>query len=102
MKNTGMRLDLFIGYLLASMGLTILIVWPEDGPGFWVREKLLRRLLPAKIAGVLDCYVCLGFWCGLILSGLWWYWYRDPSIAMGCLMVSALFWVILGLGGSNK
>jgi len=101
MEKTAMPTCL-LGYLLASMGLTILIVWPENGPGSWVREKILRRLLPKKVEGVLDCYVCMGFWCGLALSGLWWSWYHEPWIWTGCLMVPALFWIILGLGRSDK
>lgn len=89
-------------YLLASMGLTILIVWPEGGPGAWVREKIMRPLLPKQVEGVLDCYVCMGFWCGLLLSGLWWWRFHEPLIWTGCLMVSALFWPALGLGRPGK
>jgi len=102
MRTTAMPFDSFLGYLLASMGLTILIVWPEDGPGSWIREKLFRPLLPKRSEGVLDCYVCLGFWSGLALSGLWYYLYCEPWIWTGCLMVPTLFWLVLGLGRSNK
>jgi hypothetical protein len=91
-----------LAYLLASMGLTILIVWPADGPTAWIREKILRRLIPKQVAGVLDCYVCMGFWSGLGLSALWWRWQREPWIWTGCLMVPALFWIFLGLGKSDK
>jgi len=87
-----------LGYILAAMGLTVLIVWPADGPGSWVREKLMRPLLPRKFNGVLDCYVCMGFWCGLALSAPWWKWYHEPAIWTGCLMVPAVFWLVLELG----
>lgn len=87
---------LLLAYLLSSMGLTILIVWPEDGPGSWVREKVLRPLIPKKMTGVLDCYICTGFWSGLVFSGLWWWWFREPWIWTGCFMVPALFWIFLG------
>ena len=87
-----------LAYLLSSMGLTILIVWPTGGPGAWVRDRLLRPLLPGQAAEVLDCYICLGFWSGLGLSVPWWLWYRDPTIWFGCLMVPAVFWLVLGQG----
>jgi len=92
----------FLAYLLASMGLTILIVWPEDGPGSWVRERVLRHLIPAKLSGVLDCYVCTGFWAGLVLSAFWWHLYHEPWIWTGCLMVPALFWIFLRLGNPDR
>ncbi len=53
------------------MGLTVLVVWPADGVPAKIREGL-RRLLPSAVKGVLDCYICLGFWAGLILSPIWW------------------------------
>jgi hypothetical protein len=82
-----------IAYLLASMGLTVLIVWPKSGPTAWIRERVLRRLLPTPASGALDCYVCASFWCGFILGPIWWsfehhYWYFG-----GCLMVPSLFWL---------
>jgi hypothetical protein len=54
----------FLAYLLSSMGLTILIVWPQTGPSAWVRERVLRRALPGRAKEVLDCYICCGFWAG--------------------------------------
>jgi len=77
------------------MGLTILIVWPDEGPSAWLRENIFRPLLPGKAKGVLDCYICLGFWAGLVMSGLWWIWYREPWLWFGPLMVSAAFWLAL-------
>ena len=47
----------YIAYLLSSLGLTVLLVWPQSGPGAWVRERVLRRLLPRRARGVLDCYI---------------------------------------------
>ncbi len=101
-QNEIMPFDSFLGYLLASIGLTVLIVWPDGGPGSWLREQILRQLIPSMFRGVLDCYVCMGFWCGLALSGLWWWWYREPWILTGCLMVSGVFWLILNLGRPIK
>ena len=40
-----------IAYLLASVGLTVLIIWPEGGPGAFFREKVFRRVLPAHGCG---------------------------------------------------
>ena len=91
-----------LGYLLASMGLTIVIVWPESGPGAWAREKILRRLIPARFEKALDCYICMGFWCGLLLSALWWRLYHEPSIWAGCLMVPAAFWIVMGAGRMDR
>ena len=77
------------------MGLTILIVWPQDGPGAWVRERALRLVLPGWAKGVLDCYVCLSFWSSLVLSPVWWLMCREPWTLFGCLMTPSLFWLVL-------
>ena len=60
----------FLAYLLSAMGLTVLVVWPQTGPGAWLRERLLRRSLPPRFREILDCYICCGFWSGLALSPL--------------------------------
>ena len=86
----------FTGYLLSAMGLTVLIIWPEGGPGAFLREKVFRRVLPRSFAGVLDCYICSGFWAGLILSVPWWFLCRRPWVWFGCLMVPAVFWLVMG------
>ena len=86
----------FLSYALASMGLVILVVWPEDGPGAFVREKLLRKILPKSVHDVLDCYICFGFWTGLLLSIAWWSLYRQDWIWFGCLMIPAVFWLVMG------
>jgi len=81
--------------ILSAMGLTIVIVWPASGPGAAIREKALRPLLPGQASNVLDCYICLGFWSGLLLSPLWWWMTRQHWVWAGCLMTSAVFWIIL-------
>ncbi len=85
----------FVTFVLSAMGLTVVVVWPETGPGAWCRERLLRPLLPKRIRDVFDCYICFGFWTGLGLGALWsvmldiwFYWF-------GCLMIPAMFWIIL-------
>lgn len=85
----------FLTFLLASVGLTVLIVWPETGPSAWLREKVLRKLLPGQAVKVLDCYVCLGFWVGAALSPLWWYLTGEHWVWFGCLMTPAIFWVVV-------
>jgi len=86
---------LFIAYILAAMGLTILVVWPEHGPGAIVREKFLRRVLPKTAGNVLDCYICLGFWTGLFMSIPWWLMYHLGWIWFGCLIVPTVFWLVM-------
>jgi hypothetical protein len=85
----------FAAYIFSSMGLTILIVWPQEGPSAWLRDHALRRLLPSYARGALDCYVCLGFWAGLVISIPCWFWYRQPWCWSGCLIVPFLFWWIV-------
>jgi hypothetical protein len=82
-------------FLLASVGLTVLIVWPQEGPGAWLREHLLRRWLPTSAGSLLDCYICCGFWIGLLLAPLWWAICGQEWCWSGCLMVPGLFWMIL-------
>lgn len=84
-----------VALALSSMGLTILIVWPQGGPGAWLRERLLRPLLPGKTKDVLDCYICLSFWTGLLLSPVWWFCTHEFWSWAGCLMTPALFWLAL-------
>lgn len=84
-----------VSFILTSMGLTVLIVWPEGGPSGWLRERILRPILPGRAKGVLDCYVCMGFWCGLLLSPLWWWFCGEPWVWTGGLMNTALLWYIV-------
>lgn len=62
-----------LAYLLAAMGLTVLVVWPASGPSAWMRDRILRRLLWPSARGVLDCYICLSPWAALALAPLWWW-----------------------------
>lgn len=82
-------------YLLSSMGLTVLIVWPEGGPSAYLRENVARRLLPRWAEGVLDCYFCCGFWSALLLAVVWWFLHGAWWCWFGCLMVPAVFWLVL-------
>ena len=82
-------------YVLSAMGLTILIVWPAQGPSAWLRDKILRRMLWPTARDVLDCYICLGFWTALALAPAWWHWTCCYWIWTGPLIVPALFWMIL-------
>ncbi len=85
-----------LSFVLAAMGLTVLVVWPQGGAGAFLREKLLRKLLPKFARGLLDCYICFGFWAGLLLSVPWWFMYRQPWVWFGCLMLPAVFWLVMG------
>ena len=91
----------FLALLLSSMGLTVLVVWPQTGPSAWVRERILRRLLPKNTQEVLDCYICFGFWAGFLLSPIWWMLTEQPWSWSGCLMTPALFWLALRIGESD-
>jgi hypothetical protein len=82
-------------YVFAAMGLTILIVWPADGPSAWLRDKIVRKLLWPSARGVLDCYICLSVWVALALAPAWWYWVHCQWVWTGPLVLPALFWMIL-------
>lgn len=90
------QFTVFLAYALSAMGLTILVVWPENGPGSYVREHLLRRRLPKSAHGMLDCYICFSFWSGLILSVPWWLIYHQNWVWFGCLIIPAVFWWVTG------
>ncbi|MCE9551795.1 MAG: hypothetical protein K8T91_00230 [Planctomycetes bacterium] len=81
--------------ILSSMGLTVLIVWPQEGLGAALREKLFRPALPQRLRHVLDCYVCLSFWSALLLSLLWWWMTTQWWCLAACLMTPAVFWCVL-------
>jgi len=84
-----------LSYILASVGLTILVVWPEDGPVAWFRETVIRKLLPEKFQGMLDCYICFSVWAGLILSPIWWAMCGEYWCWFGCIITPGIFWVLL-------
>ncbi|MBI1374568.1 MAG: hypothetical protein GC159_17765 [Phycisphaera sp.] len=81
--------------LLSTVGLTVLIVWPQNGPTAWLRERVLRRMLPASAAGALDCYICFSFWAGMLLSPLFWRLCEQHWVWFNALATPALFWVTL-------
>ena len=91
-ETTMNELVALVTLILASMGLTVLIAWPQEGLGAWIREKIFRRILPRPLRHVLDCYVCLGFWSGLLLSPLWWWMTEQWWCFAACLMTPAVFW----------
>ncbi len=82
------------------MGLTVLIVWPEDGPSAWVRDRIARRFLPGSAGKLLDCYICCSFWAALALAPLWWLFCGQSWCWAGCLMVPGIFWCILNPQGN--
>ncbi len=82
-------------YVFSAMGLTILIVWPAQGPSAWIRDQVLRRMLWPAARGVLDCYICLSFWMALALAPLWWHWTHCRWVWAGPLMLPAVFWLVL-------
>jgi hypothetical protein len=77
------------------MGATVLIVWPQAGPSAWLRDRVLRPLLPKAARDFLDCYICCGFWCGLALSPVWWAFHHSLWCWSGCLSTPCLFWLWL-------
>src|ERR1700736_2831287 len=84
-----------LAYVAACVGLTVLIVWPEEGPTAWLRESALRKMLPAGLKDTLDCYICCSFWCSLLLSPLWWAHHCSFWCWSGCLITPGVFWFIL-------
>lgn len=83
-----------VSYVLSSMGLSVLLVWPQRGPSAWVRDRLLLPRLPKSAQAMLDCYLCCSFWSGLLLSPAWWVFYHRPWCWSGCLIAPLLFWLI--------
>ncbi len=84
-----------VTFLLSATGLTVLVVWPAHGPSAWVRDVVLRKVLPARVQGLLDCYVCCGFWSGAVLTWPWWLACGRMWTWFGCLMVPGIFWLVL-------
>jgi hypothetical protein len=82
-------------YLLSSIGLAVLIVWPAHGPSAWLREKVARKCLGESAQVVLDCYICCSFWTALVLAPLWWYFTASPCYWFGCLMAPCVVWLVL-------
>lgn len=89
-------------YLLGGTGLTILIVWPGGGPAAFFRDRVLRSLLGRRASEALDCYICCGFWCGLLLAPLHWWMYGEPFVWFGCLMIPMIFWLLFHRSDSDS
>jgi len=84
----------FVSYTGASLGLTVLLAWPEEGFSARLREGLRSRV-PAGVRKVFDCYVCLSPWCALVLSPWYWLVYRELWCLTGVLVAPFLFWCFL-------
>jgi uncharacterized membrane protein YfcA len=52
-------------FILASIGMTHIII---DGSIFSSLRYWIKNNLPEKIAKLFECYMCLGFWCGMIIG----------------------------------
>ena len=50
-------------FILASIGMTHIIV---DGSIFEGVRNWLKKQLSERAYGMLECYQCTGFWCGLV------------------------------------
>lgn len=62
----------FLFFVVSAIGMTHIVV---DGSILeWFRQ-LVKRVFPEKLASVVDCYMCCGFWCGLFCA-----WATQPSI----------------------
>ncbi len=55
----------FILFLLAVIGMTHILV---DGSIFKPVRDWLKTLLPSSFYTLFECYMCMGFWCGLFLG----------------------------------
>ena len=54
-------------FILASIGMTHIII---DGSIFEFLRNWIKKNLPQKLAQLFQCYMCLGFWCGIFISFL--------------------------------
>jgi hypothetical protein len=53
-------------FILGSIGMTHIII---DGSIFSSLREYVKSNLPSKIATLVECYMCAGFWCG-VFTGL--------------------------------
>lgn len=53
----------FLLFLLGVVGMTMIIV---DSTIMAPVRDLLKKVLPAKVYALFECYQCTGFWTGLI------------------------------------
>lgn len=54
-------------FLFACVGMTHIII---DGTIFTSLRAKLKKTLPAYLHNLFECYMCSGFWCGVILGKL--------------------------------
>jgi hypothetical protein len=52
-------------FIFASIGMTHIII---DGSIFESLRIWIKTNLPQKIAQLFQCYMCLGFWCGVFIG----------------------------------
>lgn len=52
-------------FVLASIGMTHIII---DGSIFQPFRNWIKQNLPEKISKLFECYMCCGFWCGMIIG----------------------------------
>jgi hypothetical protein len=83
-------------FILASIGMTHIII---DGSIFQFLRDWIKNNLPEKIAKLFECYMCLGFWCGVFMGAS--LLTTDPVqvFACGCAgsILSQLMAVVLNL-----
>lgn len=60
-------MEIFILFVLASVGLTLLVV---DSSILEPFRNLMKWILPASAYKVFECYQCAGFWCGIVCGFL--------------------------------
>ena len=52
-------------FIFASIGMTHIII---DGSIFESLRSWIANNLPQKLAKLFQCYMCLGFWCGVFMG----------------------------------
>lgn len=89
-------MNLTILFILATVGMTHIII---DGSIFQFLRDWINKNLPEKFAKLFQCYMCLGFWCGVIMGFL--LFSNDPFqiFACGCAgsILSQTMAIILNL-----
>ena len=49
-------------FIIATIGMTHIII---DGSIFSSLRDCVKKNFPSKIATLVECYMCAGFWCGV-------------------------------------
>lgn len=52
-------------FVLASIGMTHIII---DGSIFSSLREYIKANAPSKISTLVECYMCAGFWCGVVMG----------------------------------